>query len=170
MLTPVGPTKRTVEFPRTNARVFPVAAPKRFASSAVALCNSTSSLDDKPYTRDDWAKRAKWTLDAVDALLHITSSVFDSPVLNYIKNYIAIAVGGNNYMRMYKRSQNKSLLKFRIVQDLQDKAAALLDAQNITFVRKPNRFSVTVDKGMIEKNADVFTSIAALVKKSWQAA
>src|SRR5689334_9564127 len=128
------------------------------------------SLDNKRYTREDWAKKAKWTLDAVDALLNITSSVFDSPVLNYLKDYIAITVGGNNYMKVHKRSQNKSLLKFRIVQVLQDQAARILDAQNITYVRESKRFLVTVDKDMIEKNADVFRSLADLVKKSWQSA
>jgi hypothetical protein len=94
------------------------------------------------------------------------------PILNYTKYYVAVTVSGNNYMRMHKRSPNKSLLRFRIAQSLQEQAAGLLDAQNITFVRDPKRFrfSVTVDREMIEKKAEVFRSVADLVKKSWQAA
>jgi hypothetical protein len=52
-------------------------------------------------------------------------------------------------------------------QSLQDEAASVLDAHNITYIRKPTKFLVTVDKEMIEKNAEVFKAIATLVKKSW---
>jgi hypothetical protein len=50
------------------------------------------------YHREDWMKKARWTLDAADALVNITSTILDEPVLNYLKNYVAITVGGNNYM------------------------------------------------------------------------
>lgn len=71
-------------------------------------------------------------------------------------------------MWLHKRGQNKSLLGFRMVQSLQDEIASLLAAHNITYVRKPKKFLITVDKEMIEKNREVFTAIAALVKKSWE--
>jgi hypothetical protein len=51
---------------------------------------------------------------------------------------------------------------------LQDEAAAILDGKNITYVRKTKTVRLLVDKEMIEKNADVFKSLAALVKKSWE--
>jgi hypothetical protein len=127
-----------------------------------------TSLDDKSYNREYWTKRAKWTLEATESLLNITKSVFTDPVLNYVKYYVAITVAGYNYMWLHKRSQNKSLLGFRMVQSLQDEIASLLDAHNITYVRKPKKFLITVDKNMIEKNRDVFTAIATLVKKSWE--
>jgi hypothetical protein len=44
-----------------------------------------------------------------------------------------------------------------------------LDAKNITYVRRPNSFRLTVDKEMIDNNADIFTTLATLVKKSWAA-
>jgi hypothetical protein len=55
-----------------------------------------------------------------------------------------------------------------MAQSLQDEAAGLLDAQNITYIRKPKKFVMTVDKEMIEKNAETFLAIAGLVKKSWE--
>lgn len=119
-------------------------------------------------TRDDWSRRAKWTLEAADALVNITSSVLGQPNLNYVGAYVAITVDGNNYMWLHKRSSDKSLLTFRMAQSLQDEATALLDAQNITYVRKTKSIKITVDKDMIERNAELFRKIADLTKKSWQ--
>jgi hypothetical protein len=56
-----------------------------------------------------------------------------------------------------------------MAQSLQDEAVGLLDARNIAYVRKPRTIRVTVDRKMIERNAELFASIAALVKKSWEA-
>lgn len=119
-------------------------------------------------TREDWSRKAKWTLEAADALVNITSSVLGQPSLNYVGAYVAITVDGNNYMWLHKRSSDKSLLTFRMAQSLQDDATALLDAQNITYVRKTKSIKITVDKEMIERNAELFKKIAELTKKSWQ--
>lgn len=127
-----------------------------------------TSLDDRTYNREYWTKRAKWTLEAAESLLSTTKGVFTDPALNYVKYYVAITVAGYNYMWLHKRSQNKSLLGFRMAQSLQDEVAGLLDAQNITYVRKPKKFLITVDKEMIAKNGEVFVAIATLVKKSWE--
>ena len=127
-----------------------------------------TSLDDRTYNREYWTKRARWTLDAAETLQNITRPALGESELNYVKYYVAITVAGNNYMWLHKRSQNKSLLGFRMAQSLQEEAAGLLDAQNITYVRKPKRFLLTVDKQMIEKNAETFAAIASLVKKSWE--
>jgi hypothetical protein len=51
--------------------------------------DGTSLVEDRTYNREDWAKKAKWTLDAADALLNVTKSVFGEPVLNYLKYYVA---------------------------------------------------------------------------------
>jgi hypothetical protein len=127
-----------------------------------------SSLDEKTYSRDYWAKRARWTIEAAEALQNVTRSAFGESQLNFLKHYVAITVSGNNYMWLHKRGQGKSLLAFRMAQTLQDEAAGLLDAQNITYVRKPKRFLVTVDRGMIEKNAQTLSAIALLVRRSWE--
>ena len=129
--------------------------------------DGTSLVEDRTYNREDWAKKAKWTLDAADALLNVTKSTFGEPVLNYLKYYVAITVGGSNYMWLHRRI-NKSLLTLRMAQFLQDEATGLLDAQNITYVRKTKTIKIAVDREMIERNADLFASIAALVKKSWE--
>jgi hypothetical protein len=88
------------------------------------------------YDREYWVKKAKWTLDAADALLNVTSSTLREPVLNYLKNYVAITADGNNYMWLHKRTADKSLLISRIDQSLQDEAAAILDAGSVAHVRK----------------------------------
>jgi hypothetical protein len=126
-----------------------------------------TSLDDKTYDRDYWLKQAKWTLDTTDLLLKSTQDLFDSPNLNYVKNYVAITVDGYNYFCLRKRSEGKSLLEFRISQSLQDAVAALLDGKKISYVRKPKRFFLTVDEEMIKSQADVFRSLADFVKKTW---
>jgi len=119
-------------------------------------------------TREDWIRKARWTLEAADALVNITNDVLGRPSLNYVKAYVAITVDGNNYMWLHKRTSDKSLLTFRMAQSLQDEAAGLLDGKNITYVRKTKTIKVTVDKEMIERNAELFTKIATLIKKSWQ--
>lgn len=128
-----------------------------------------TSLDGKTYNRDYWVKRAKWTLETSETLLGLTQDIFFEPTLNYVKYYVAVMVSGNNYFWLHKRSANKSLLGFRMSQALQDEAAALLDGSNISYVKKPKRFLITVDKSMIEKNSEVLRAVAALVKKTWEA-
>jgi len=130
--------------------------------------DGVSVQQDRIYTRDDWARKAKWTLETADALANATSSVFGETVLNYLKAYVAITVSGNNYMWLQRRTRPKSFLLFRIAQSLQDEAAAILDAKNITYVRKTKTIRLIIDKEMIEKNPDVFKSVASLVKKSWE--
>jgi hypothetical protein len=130
--------------------------------------DGTSLVDNKTYNRDDWLLKAKWTVETADAILAITQDVFTDPKLNYVKAYIAITVSGNNYLWLRKRSSDKSLLGFRMSPMFQHEAAALLDSKNISYVKKPKKLSVTVDRQMIEKSKDVFRSIAELVRKSWQ--
>jgi hypothetical protein len=127
-----------------------------------------SSLDDRTYNRDYWAKRARWTLETADELLALSQGVFSEPTLNYLKYYVAVSVAGNNYLWLHKRSAHKSLLGFRISQTLQSEVAALLDGSNITYVKKPKRFLLTVDRELIQKHSELFRSIAVLVKKTWQ--
>lgn len=120
-----------------------------------------TSLEDRAYSREDWVKKAKWTLDAADALLNITKPVFGEPVLNYVKAYVAITVGSYNCMWLHRRTLNKSLLTFRMAQSLQDETAGILDARNIAYVRKTKTIRITVDKEMIDRNAELFTTVAA---------
>ena len=127
-----------------------------------------TSLEDRKYTREDWLKRAKWTVDPADALAKVTAPVFGFPTLNYVKVYVAITVNGSNYMRLHRRTTGKSLLFFRIAHGLQDEAAALLDQSNITYVRKAKNMRLTVDPAMIEENAEMFKKIGSLIKKSWE--
>ncbi|WP_271592206.1 hypothetical protein [Bradyrhizobium sp. CCBAU 65884] len=127
-----------------------------------------TSLDDRAYNRDDWLKKAKWTVEAADTLLNITKPIFGDSALNYLKAYVAITVNGDNYMWLHRRTSNKSLVVFRMAPSLQDEAAGLLDGKNITYVRKTKTIRLTVDKEMVAQNAELFTSIAAFVKKSWE--
>jgi hypothetical protein len=127
-----------------------------------------TSLVDRVYNRDYWLKKGKWTVDAADALIDVTKDVFNVPILNYLKNYVAITVDSSNFMWLHKRTQNKSLLLFRIAQTLQDDVASILDAKQVTYVRKPNSFRITVDKEMIEKDRELFANVAVFVKRTWE--
>ncbi len=128
-----------------------------------------TSLDDKSYDKDYWAKRAKWTLETAETLRVVTTPIFGGSTLNYLKHYIAITVGGYNYMWLHKRSSNKSLLGFRLSPSFHDEVAALLDGRKITYVRKPNKILLTVDNELIEQNESLFVSIASFAKRHWEA-
>jgi hypothetical protein len=127
-----------------------------------------TSLEDRTYNRDDWLKKAKWTIEAADSLMSVSSSVFGQPSLNYLKQYVAITVDGNNYIWLHRRTSNKSLLVCRVAQALQDEATALLDESKIAYVRKTKTVRFTVDPEMIEQHASLFKSLADIVKRSWQ--
>ena len=127
-----------------------------------------SPPDDKIYDREYWLARRKWTVEAAEEMNRLVGGVLNQSELNFVKNYVAITVDGSNYMVFRKRSHNKSLLEFRMTTSLQDQTAGLLDARNITYVRKPSKFFITVDKAMIAANSELFIEVAKLVKKSWE--
>jgi hypothetical protein len=113
-----------------------------------------------------WRKKSTWTVDAANELLAIIGEIFESPSLRYLKNYVAINVGGNNYFWFHKRSTPKSLFGFRISEEQIDEVSKLLDEQSISFVQKGNRFRFTVDKDFIKKHADLLRQIAEFVKET----
>jgi hypothetical protein len=127
-----------------------------------------SSIDDTKYDEGFWLNKSKWTLETAKTLLEVAGEIFTDPTLHCVKNYIAINVSGNNYLWLRKRSMNKSLLTFSLAESMQDEAVTLLDGSNISYVRKPQAFRVTVDKQMIEKNREVFKALVELIKRSWQ--
>jgi hypothetical protein len=123
---------------------------------------------DKIYNRDYWMNDARWTVETAETLLSSTQDIFKEPTLNFVKFYVAISVSGNNFFWLKKRSSPKSLLQFRMAESLQDEAASLLDGNNISYVKKPREFRITIDKDMIEKNKQALRAIAELIKKTWQ--
>jgi hypothetical protein len=122
-----------------------------------------TSVDDRNYNREYWAKRSKWTLEAADALLSIVSQTLPTASLGYLKHYVSITVGRSNYFWLHKRSGDKSLLVFRLPPNKHEEIASLLDSKNIPYIRKPKRFMLTVDKQIVEKEASLFTTIVSLV-------
>jgi len=127
-----------------------------------------TSTDNITYNRDYWIKKSKWTLETAETVLITAGVIFNEPTLNYVKNYVGINVSGYNYMWLHKRSNNKSLLCFRISPSLQDAAGKLLDDKTISYIKKPKRFHITVDNSMIANNNELFKSLAELVKKTWE--
>lgn len=124
-----------------------------------------SEVHDETY----WREKALWTMDTSKALLEIVRPVYGDVSLNYVKNYIAIMVNGNNYFWFHKRSGNKSLLSFWIAESLLTSATQLLDEKGIPYtVRKNESIRVTADKEMILNNSELFMKIAQLIKKSWE--
>lgn len=127
-----------------------------------------SSVLEIEVNRDFWNKKAKWTADAADRLLAAVNSELGAPQLSYVKNYIAITVGRNNFFWLHKRSGNKSLIGFRIAAHLAEDAQQVLDDAKISFTRKPKSFLITVDSPTIEANTESFSKLAALVKRTWE--
>ena len=123
---------------------------------------------DEIYDELFWKKKATWTIDAAKALLETVGSIFEEPSLRYVKNYIAINVSGNNHFWLHKRSSNKSLLGFRITDDLLEDVTMLLDEANISFTQKRNTIRFTVDADTIRGQSDLLNRIAEHVKKTWK--
>jgi hypothetical protein len=122
---------------------------------------------DVEVNRDYWNNKAKWTAETADTLLSVVGSELQGPQVGYVKNYVSISVGRNNYFWLHKRSSNKSLLGFRIAPHLADDAQRLLDEAKISFARKPKAFLITTDATTISGNAEVFSSLANLVRRTW---
>jgi hypothetical protein len=124
-----------------------------------------SEIHDETY----WTEKASWTIDTAKALLHIVQPVYGNTSLNYVKNYIAIIVNGNNYFWFHKRSGNKSLLGFWLSESLLPSATQLLDEKGIPYtVRKNQSIRITTDKETIARNSEMFIQIANLVKQAWE--
>jgi hypothetical protein len=120
-------------------------------------------------TREDWAKKSKWTLETADYLLELFSNVFESASLNYVKYYISIVSSGNyyNYFWLRKRSNSKSLLVFRQKDTTRDKIKEILDANNISYNPESRKyFALTIDKKLVEQNKETFITLAKLVKEN----
>lgn len=117
--------------------------------------------------REFWNKKARWTAEAADRLLAVVTPILQPCKLGYVKNYVSIVVGRNNYFWFHSRSGNKSLLGFRIAPHLADDAQKILDDAKISFTRKPKAILVTVDSATIDSNAESFSKLAVLVKRTW---
>lgn len=126
-----------------------------------------ASVQEVEVNRDFWNKKARWTAETADTLLAGVRAELPDAQLSYVKNYIAVNVGRNNYLWLHKRSANKSLLGFRIAAHLADDAQQVLDEAKISFTRKPKIISLTIDAATITSHPDVFTRIAALARRSW---
>lgn len=118
--------------------------------------------------RDYWNKKAKWTADTADMLLSVIANELQEPQVSFVKNYISISVGRNNYFWLHKRSGNKSLLGFRIAPYLADDAQQLLDGGKISFARKQKSIFMTIDAATIGANAEIFSKLANLVRRTWE--
>lgn len=125
-----------------------------------------TSIEEQSYDRDHWNKKAKWVGEIADTLLPLAAKHFESPSLRYLKQYISISSGSYNRMWLHKRNSPKALLNLKISPSMQDEAIALLDSAGVGYIKKPESFRVTVDKRIIESNAEVFDKVIELVKRS----
>jgi len=125
-------------------------------------------IDNIVFTREEWVKKSKWTLETADYLCELFSTVFTGPVLNYVKAYIAITLTGTNYnyFALRKRSQDKSLLGFRLKEEFHDKVIKILDLNNISYTTRSRKFFITINKKIVEQNKDAFLAIAEIVKEN----
>lgn len=125
-----------------------------------------TTVSNEIHDEQFWETKALWTLEATKALLDVVSGEFDDPRLNYVKNYVAISVHNSNYFWLRKRSAKKSLLGFRISNELLDQAKAILDQNNVPYVHKPKKLLLTVDRPLVEERREMFIALAKLVKST----
>ncbi|WP_369942352.1 hypothetical protein [Xanthomonas medicagonis] len=123
---------------------------------------------DVEVNRDYWSKKARWTAETADTLLSVVGHELQEPQVGYVKNYVSISVGRNNYFWLHKRSNGKSLLGFRIAPHLADDAQQLLDEAKISFTRNPKKFLITTDAATISTNAEIFSKLANFVRRTWE--
>jgi hypothetical protein len=122
----------------------------------------------EPHNEDYWKEKSPWTLDAAKALLDAIRSALPEAVLNFVKNYIKIEVGGNNYMWLHKRGSGRSLLGCWFTEPNLLAASALLDEAGLAYTKKVQTLRIVVDRTAVTSNAAAFAKIADLAKKSWQ--
>lgn len=125
-------------------------------------------VTNEKFDEEFWRTKSSWTLDAAKALIDAARPVLADASLNFVKNYIAIEVNGNNYMWLHKRSSRKSILGLWFTHELASAAASLFDEAGISYVRKDEVLRLTVDHAMIKTNAALLRKIAELVKQSWE--
>jgi hypothetical protein len=125
--------------------------------------NGDHEVHDEAY----WKSFAPWTLETARVLHEIVSPVFDGGTLKYLKYYIAFNTEEGNCFWLHKRSGGMSLLGFWLTPELVSEACTLLDSNRISYVNKPESIRLTLDGEMLRKNAELFRSIAAMVKQAW---
>lgn len=124
--------------------------------------------DYEAHDESYWVEKAAWTNETAKALLGAVSPILSPARLNYVKNYISIAVNGNNFIWLHKRATDKSLLSFWVGERLAATTKSLLDLEGIPCsVKKNQSFRVVADKKMIIEHAELFRKIADLVQKAW---
>ena len=115
-----------------------------------------------------WNENASWTNDAAKALLNLVSPVFDKSEVHYVKNYIAIAVSGNNYFSFRKRTKNKSQLTIWVGEQFIGKAQSLLDEKGVNYTVYKNRTIRLITNGeLLTNNDQLFKDLAVVVKEAW---
>jgi len=117
-----------------------------------------------------WKKKAIWTVDTAKELLNTVGNVFEKPSLSYVKSFVAIKVAGNNYMVLWKKSSNKSLLGFRIPDNRVDEIQTILDEHSISFSQKNNpiRIYFKIDNDFIKQHEVFLRQIAEWIKEGWK--
>jgi len=126
-----------------------------------------ATVQDVEVNREFWNKKARWTAETAETLLAGVRAELPDAKLSYVKNYIAVSVGGNNYLWLHKRSANKSLLALRVAAHLADEAQQALDEAKISFTRKGKFISLTIDAGTITLNPAVFSKLGNLARRTW---
>lgn len=122
----------------------------------------------EPISEENWRTKYPWTLEAAKALIQTIAPELPHVSLNYVKSFISLKVGQYNYFTLYGKTSNKSVLQFRLSDEAFDKAKALLD-DRLTYEQKSDgRVKLWIDTPLIASNAEIFRSLARLVREFWE--
>jgi hypothetical protein len=115
-----------------------------------------------------WRSKYPWTLQAAEALVQAVAPELPHVSLNYVKSFISLKVGQNNYLTLFAKASNKSVLQFRLSDEALDKARALLEGTLPYEQKGRDKVNIWVDRSLIASNPEIFRSLAKLVREFWE--
>jgi hypothetical protein len=128
----------------------------------------TSESTYEQYDEAKWNEKSSWTVDAAKTLLEIIKPVYPDGKLHYVKSYIAIEVGRENRVRIFRRSANKSCIGFWFTPKLLPKAVELLDAAEIASEPDNQHVWLIMDSNSLKKYQTTIVQVAEISKAAWE--
>jgi hypothetical protein len=151
-------------------KICEMAGGKLVTDSIVEVIEASQNFPKElPYTtREDWIKKAKWTVETADCLVELLSGKIENLGKKYKANYIAIASSKRNYFSIHKGSGTKSYMYFRAKSEEREQLKELLEEKGFQFTLMDKKYIIakSIDKQFVEQHKDIFITIADYVKRS----
>ena len=124
------------------------------------------SQDGDSFDEAYWKKKSNETLVAAQNIFSMTAAQYENARLGYCKWSINIVRDGYNQMLVRTRSGGNVLIELRYGSK-RDQIAQLLEAKSIQYNDKYKHFIFSISIDRAEKEAELFSQIAALNNRWW---